>query len=170
MKRLKLIVFACTIVALLLSAWSIYEVYSGSGNLLQSALNLVYFFTLFCVFLCVRISMGTSGKITWVTYTLSIALIISSTYTWINSIELIVIGKYTLGLLPILVGTTLISTVNAHVRWSRYVQVSVGIIALALSACVFTELFETFVYDVLLVGMLVVTVALFALSVFSKPT
>ncbi|MFK7785474.1 MAG: hypothetical protein AB8B56_10175 [Crocinitomicaceae bacterium] len=170
MKRLKLILSSLTIAALGLSAWSLYVLFSGEGDLVQAALNLTYFFTLFIAFLCVRISMGESGKVTWLTYFLSIIVIISSTYTWISSVDLLLTGKYTIGLLPILIGTTMISTVSSNVSWSKYVQAVIGLIALALSVCVFTGTFGTSIYDILLVGMIILTVIVFALSFFAKPT
>lgn len=170
MKRFKLMMSILTIAALLLSVWSIYELFSASGDLAQAAMNLVYFFTLFVSLLCVRISLGLKGNIALLTYLLSIIVIISSTYTWIESSELLVAGKYTLGLLPILIGTTMISNLTSDLKLSKYVQMLIGAVTLALSVCVFTGAFGASIYQILMFGMIFITALVLGLSFFVKST
>jgi hypothetical protein len=170
MKWFKPIASILTIAALFLTAWCIYELISGDGDIVQSSLNLIYFFTLFIALLCARISMGLPGRITLLTYALSIFVIISSTYTWIDSTELFVAGQYTIGLLPILIGTTMISNLTSTVKWSKYAQLSVGLMVLALSACVFTGAFGTSIYEILFIGMVFVTIVVLGLSFFARST
>ena len=170
MKRLKLILSIFVIIALVLSGWSIYSLLFGSNDLAKDALNLIYFFALFIALFCVRVSIGTSNKIAWLTYVLSFTVIISSTYTWIYSVDLLLVGRYTLGLLPILIGTTMISMISSNLKWSKYAQAIVGMMALSLSVCVFTGAFGTSIYEILLIGMIFVTIVVLGLSFTARTT
>ena len=168
MKQVKIAGSFFTFLAILLTGWSIYELVSSNGNIVQSTVNLIYFFSLFIAFFCARISMGLSGKITLITYVLSSLITFSSTYTWVNSAELFIVGKYTIGLLPILIGVTMISSLSSKVKWSKFAQIAIASITLSLSACVFTGAYETLIYEVLFVGMIFITLVALGLSLFTK--
>lgn len=159
-----------TTVALLLCVWSIYGLFSENADVVATSLNLIYFFTLLIAFLCIRISMGVSQKIEAVPALLSVVIIISSTYSWVSSTELLVSGKYTLGILPVLIGTTLMLVVKSDSKWSKLTQLGIGFISISMSVCVFTGAFGTSIYTILFFGMIALSLAVLGYSLFAKNT
>ena len=170
MKRIKMIASIITAIALSLCLWSVYELLSENGNIIAASLNLIYFFTLLIAFLCIRIAMGVSQKIEAVPTLLSVVVIISSTYAWFNSSELLVAGKYTLGILPVLIGTTLMLVVKSDSKWSKLTQLGIGFISISMAVCVFTGAFGTSIYTILFFGMIALSLAVIGYSLFAKTT
>jgi len=170
MKKFKLIASILTVISLLLCGWTIYEMNSEGGNLVASSLNLIYFTTLFIVFLCMRITAGYSGKIEPVNSILSAVIIGLSTYTWVNSVELLLVGKYTLALLPILIGTTLMQVVKSDSKFSKILQMGIGVISLSMTVCVFTGAMGTWTYTTIFIGLTATTLAALGFALFAKTT
>ncbi len=166
MKRFKLIISILTIITFLLCGWPLFELISESGNLVSASLNFIYFLTLLTVFICLRISIGVQQKIELATTLVGVVVISLSTYTWLNSTELLILGKYTLGLLPILIGTTLMLVVKSSSKWSKFIQLGIGLISVSISVCVFTGASEASIYTILLLGMIIVSLSTLTLTLF----
>lgn len=170
MKRFKLIASVLTILALLLCGWSIYELTSEGGNIVNASLNLVYFVSLLISFLCIRISIGVSQRIEPIVTLIGVTVISLSTYTWLSSTELLVLGQYTLGLLPLLIGTTLMLLVKSNSKSSKFIQAGIGLVAVSISSCAFLGLSGNSIYAILFVGMIALTAAVLGYSFFAKTT
>ncbi|MDG1331281.1 MAG: hypothetical protein P8P74_03060 [Crocinitomicaceae bacterium] len=170
MKKIKLVLSILAILSLLLCGWSIYELTSEGGNIISASLNLIYFASLFIAFLCIRISTGISQKIEPVVTLIGVTVISLSTYTWINSTELLVLGKYTLGMFPLLIGTTLMLLVKSNSKSSKFIQAGIGLVVVSISTCVFLGVFGTSIYTILFIGMIAMSVAVLGYSFFAKTT
>ena len=168
MKRKRIIASVLSLIALLLCAWPIFELMQEDGNLIGASLNLIYFFTLLIAFLCFRISLSYSDKTNLIISFLSVAIIATSTYTWIYSPELLVAGKITLGIIPLLIGTTLMLVVKTDSKWSKILQGLIGLIAVVLATCVFLGLSTTFVYYAVMIGLTISTVGTLTFLLFGK--
>lgn len=168
MKRTRIIASALSLIAFSLCAWPIFELLKEDGNLVEASLNLVYFFTLLIAFLCFRISLSYSNKINPVITLLSIAVIITSTYVWVYSPELLVTGEITLGIIPLLIGTTLMLVVKTNSKWSKLPQALIGIIAVTLATCVFLGVSSAFVYYAVMIGLVISTLGTLTFLIFGK--
>ena len=84
------------------------------------------------------------------------------------STELLVIGKITLGLIPLLLGTTLMLIVKSTTKWSKITQLIIGITAVTIASCVFIGVSATFVYSVALIGMTISSAAVVAYLIFAR--
>ena len=138
MKRVRIIGSILSIIAALLCAWSLFELSQEGGDLIGASINLVYFFTLLIAFLCFRISLSYSERINPVISGLSLIIISLGTYTWIDPPELLELGKITLGLIPVLLGSTLILIVKGNPKWHRVLLPIIGVTSLTLAVCVFS--------------------------------
>lgn len=168
MKRVRIIGFALSLITLLLCVWSIFELTRDDADLVGASLNLIYFFTLLIAFLCFRISLAYSSRINPIITGLSMTIMSLSTYTWIDSSELLVLGKITLGLIPLLLGTTLMLIVKANTKGSKILQLLLGGIAVTLSSCVFLGINEALFYTLAFIGMAIASVVVVAYLIFAK--
>ncbi|PHR31497.1 MAG: hypothetical protein COA38_07840 [Fluviicola sp.] len=168
MKRVRIIASTLSLIAFLLCAWSLFELFQEGDDLVGTSINLVYFFTLLISFLCFRISLGYSTRINPIIAGLSIAIIGLGTYTWIYPPELLTLGKITLGLIPLLLGTTLMLIVKAASKWSRVLQLLLGVIAVTLSSCVFLGVNETLIYTFALAGIILASLSVVAYLIFAR--
>ncbi len=167
MKRVRIIGSVLSIIAFLLCAWSVFEL-TGVSDIVRISLNLVYFFTLLIAFLCFRISLSFSNRINPIITGLSVIVISLSTYTWVDSSELLISGKITLGLIPLLLGTTLMWIVKANTKWSKIVQLIFGITAVTIASCVFIGVSAPIVYTVAVFGMMISSVAVLVYLIFAR--
>lgn len=159
MKRIRIIGSVLSLIALLLCAWSIFAFTGDDADYLGISLNFIYFFTLLIAFLCFRISLSYSNGINWIVTLLAIAVIFSSTYIWIDPFKLLISGKITLGLIPLLVGTTLMLIVKADTKWSKIVQLFLAVIAVAIASCVFLGVNSPLFFTIALIGMSLSSIA-----------
>ncbi|MDB0037798.1 hypothetical protein N9F08_00375 [bacterium] len=168
MKRIRIISSVLSLIALSLCTWFIFELSQEGNDLITASLNLVYFFTLLISLGCFRISLGYSRLINPVVTILSIAIISLSTYTWINSTELLITGKITLGLVPLMIGTTLMLVVKSNSKWSKITQGLFGIISISLATCVFLNVNTSVIYYALFIGLSISTLSVLSYLVFGK--
>lgn len=168
MKQIRIIGSTLTIVALLFCLWSIYQLSQKGAEIVGESLSLLYFASLFISVVCFRISLGYSGKIKLLTTALSIVIIGSSTYTWLHPSELLIAGKITLGLIPLLVGTTLGLIVNGGSKLSKLLWLTISTIAILLSAFVFIGVHSSSLYLIAFFGMILTTLSVVVHFIFAK--
>ena len=168
MKQVRIISSVLSLIALLLCAWPIIELTTEGADLIAASLNLIYFFTLLIALLCFRISLGYSTRINPVSTILSFAVIVLSTYTWLFSSELLITGKITLALIPILLGTTLLLIVKGNAKWNKLLFPLIGCTSLALAVCVFIGVSSTYVYTLVFIGLIISSIAVVANLIFAR--
>lgn len=168
MKQIRLIGFILSSIALLLCFWSIISLAQEGADIVGETLNFLYFGTLLIALVCFRISLGYSNKTNLVIAALTLGVISSSTYTWMNPSELLITGKITLGLIPLLLGTTLMFIVKANSKTSKFLQLLIGFTAVTLSTCVFIGASAAFVYSVVLICLVIVTLSVLAYLIFAR--
>lgn len=168
MKQVRVIASTLSLIAFLLCAWSLFGLFQEGDDLVGTSINLVYFFTLLISFLCFRISLGYSIRVNPIIAGLSMAIICLGTFTWIDPPELLIYGKITLGIIPLLLGTTLMLIVKAASKWSRILQLLLGGIAVTLSSCVFLGVNETLVYTFALIGIILASLSVITYLIFAR--
>ncbi len=159
MKQLKHIVTALAIATLGGSIWFGWSTSALEEDMVNDALNLVFFASLFVSFFCLRIALTSQGKIRFATIGFSAVLILLSTITWMNSSELFFLGKMSLAVLPLLLGSTLILLVNQPTKWSRILQILLGSVCVILSGFVLMGVNDYVLYTTVFVGLLIVSLA-----------
>lgn len=168
MKRIRIIGSIFSIIALLVCFWSIYALTQDGADMVTSFLNLLYFLSLLIAILCFRLSLGYSNKINLVIGMFSLGVIGSSTYTWMNPDELVESGKITLGLLPLLLGTTLMLIVKAHSATSKFLQLLIGLTSVTISACVFLGISTPIIYTIAVCGLGIITLFVLAYLIIAR--
>lgn len=168
MKQIRIIGSIFTLVALLLCSWSIYQLSIDGVEIVGEILNFLYFASLFISLLCFRISLNYSEKINLFITALSIGVIGSSTYTWLYPSELLVVGKITLGLIPLLLGKTLLLFVKIESSISKLLFLVIAFTAGILSICVFVGVSASSVYTIALVCLSITTLFLIAYLIFAR--
>jgi len=168
MKSIKHLVSILTGVVLILCIWMAWKASSIEEGVVSSGLHLVFCIQLFVSLFCIRIALSSTRKIRFLTYALALTIIILSTYSWTQPSELLVTGKISLGLLPILLGSTLILLLDHSSKMSKILQVLLGIIALSLSCFVFVGVSKYIMYTTLLVGMVIASIGTVGLLIFGR--
>ena len=168
MKQLKLVSTLLSIACLGLSIWSIAEITNLADGIVEDSLNFIYFVCLFIACVSFRISLGYSQRINLIIALLSIAVIGLSTYTWIYPTKLLTVGKITLGIIPLLIGTTLMLVVKSSSKWSKGVQLAVGFISIVSSSCVFLGVCNHLLYLILFVGFILTVLIVLIFLLFEK--
>lgn len=159
MKQLKHIVTALAIATLGGSIWFAWNASGLEDDMVSAALNLVYCASLFVSFFCLRIALTSRSKIRFATMFFSILLMLLSTVIWFSSTELIVLGKISLALFPLLLGSTLMLLVNQPTKWARILQAVLGSVCLVISGFVLIGVNDYFLYTTVFVGLLIVSLA-----------
>lgn len=168
MKQLKLVSTLLSVVFLGLSVWSIAKMTNLADGIVEDSLNFIYFVCLFIVCLSFRISLGYSQRVNFIIALLSIVLICLSTYTWVYPAELLVVGKITLGMVPLLIGTSLMFVLKSSSKWSKGVQLTVGTMSAVSSSCVFLGVSSHLLYSILFVGFILTLLVALIFLLFEK--
>lgn len=168
MKSIKHLVSVLTVAALGLSIWMAWKVSSIEEDFVSSGLHLVYSLQLLVSLFCVRLALSSTRKIRFLTFALSLTVIILSTYSWIQPSELLILGKISLGVLPLLIGSTLILLLDQTTKISKVMQVLLGIIALSISCFVFIGVSEYTLYATLFVGVVIASIGTIGLLIFGQ--
>ncbi len=169
MKSIKYLVSILTGILLILSIWMAWKASSIEEDVVSSGLHLVFYLPLLVSLFCVRIALSSDRKIRFLTFAFALTVIILSTYSWTQSSELLVVGKVSLGILPVLIGSALILLLDNTSKVSKALQVLLGIIALLLSCFVFVGVSEYTLYTTLLVGMVIASIGTVGLLIFGRP-
>lgn len=169
MKSIKYLASILTGILLILSIWMAWKASSIEEDVVSSGLHLVFYLQLLVSLFCVRIALSSDRKIRFLTFAFALTVIILSTYSWIQPSELLVVGKVSLGILPILIGSALILLLDNTSKVSRALQVLLGIIALLLSCFVFVGVSEYTLYTTLLVGMVIASIGTVGVLIFGRP-
>ncbi|NVK66696.1 MAG: hypothetical protein HWE22_19035 [Flavobacteriales bacterium] len=167
MKQMKRIVSFLMIALIVLCAWFAWEASALEEDMVSSGLNLLYCVSLLISFFCLRIALSSTRKIRFIVIALSAITIILSTISWILPPELLTVGNIHLGILPLLIGSTLVLSVENQTKIARILQAVVGLFSIVFSAYVFLGVNNYTSYTVLFGGLLIVSVGTIGYLLFS---
>lgn len=160
MRRFQQFVLLLIIAGVLGLGYATFNYLNEEENVIQSALFLAYTALITLTLVVYRISIGQKEKLPLISSLLTIGVITTLTFQWLDPIKISALWSYTLGLLVLLIGAGISNLIN-HRLISALCVITCLLISLVLFTKISSPVFYSIIFTVLIGASILNFVGLF---------